>query len=89
MEISEEFRKNARQCIKLAQEAHSLESRVHWLGMASLWCILVQHAEEGSFGNSLLPDMARMWITLARQIEPMHGSHPKYDESGRQRVTIN
>ena len=75
MEISEDFRKSAQRCLKLAQDASSLESQIHWLDMACLWCILVQHAEEREMisGSTLLKDMARMWITLARQIEPMGG----------------
>ena len=92
MEISQEFRKNAHQCLTLAHEAYSLESRAHWMEMARLWFALAGHAEEreASSGSALLNDMARLWIALARQLaERLDGRNPASDSSGRQRNTIN
>ena len=46
MDISDTFRKNARECLTRAQEAPSLESRTHWLMLGRAWFDLAQHAEE-------------------------------------------
>lgn len=46
MELAEEFRTRAQRCLKLAQEAPTLEAQTHWLAMAELWFSLAQHAEE-------------------------------------------
>jgi hypothetical protein len=46
VELAEEFRTRAQRCLKLAQEAPTLEAQTHWLAMAQLWFSLAQHAEE-------------------------------------------
>lgn len=46
MELAEEFRTRAQRCLKLAQEAPTLEAQAHWLAMAQLWFNLAQHTEE-------------------------------------------
>jgi hypothetical protein len=46
VELAEEFRIRAQRCLKLAQEAPTLEAQTHWLAMAQLWFSLAQHAEE-------------------------------------------
>jgi hypothetical protein len=46
LELAEEFRTRAQRCLKLAQEAPTLEAQTHWLAMAQLWFNLAQHAEE-------------------------------------------
>lgn len=46
MELAEEFRARSQRCLKLAQEAPTLEAQTHWLAMAQLWLGLAQHAEE-------------------------------------------
>jgi hypothetical protein len=46
VELAEEFRTRAQRCLKLAQEAPTLEAQTHWLAMAQLWFGLAQHAEE-------------------------------------------
>jgi hypothetical protein len=46
MELAEEFRTRARRCLKLAQEAPTLEAQTHWLAMAQRWFSLAQHSEE-------------------------------------------
>ena len=46
MELSEEFRTRAQRCLKLAQDAPTLEAQTHWLAMAQLWFGLAQHSEE-------------------------------------------
>jgi hypothetical protein len=45
-ELSAEFRARAQRCLKLAQDAPTLEAQTHWLAMAQLWLGLAQHAEE-------------------------------------------
>jgi hypothetical protein len=45
-ELSEEFRARAQRCLKLAQDAPTLEAQTHWLAMAQLWLGLAQHAEQ-------------------------------------------
>ena len=46
MELTEEFRTRAQRCLRLAQEAPTLEAQTHWLAMAQLWFSLAEHAEE-------------------------------------------
>jgi hypothetical protein len=46
VELSREFRKNAAECLKLSQEADSLESQGYWIAMAQLWFELAVHAED-------------------------------------------
>jgi hypothetical protein len=46
VELAEEFRTRAQRCLKLAQDAPTLEAQTHWLAMAQLWFSLAQHAEE-------------------------------------------
>jgi hypothetical protein len=61
VELAEEFRTRAQRCLKLAQEAPTLEAQTHWLAMAQLWFSLAQHAEEqdaqflSSAGSRLTP----------------------------------
>jgi hypothetical protein len=46
VELADEFRSRAQRCLKLAQDAPTLEAQAHWLGMAQLWLNLAQHAEQ-------------------------------------------
>jgi hypothetical protein len=46
VELAEEFRMRAQRCLKLAQDAPTLEAQAHWLAMAQLWFNLAQHSEE-------------------------------------------
>jgi hypothetical protein len=46
VELAEEFRTRAQRCLKLAQNAPTLEAQTHWLAMAQLWFNLAQHTEE-------------------------------------------
>jgi hypothetical protein len=46
LDLSDDWRKNAADCLKLSQEAHTLESRHYWLSMAAFWFRLAQHAED-------------------------------------------
>ena len=61
MELTEEFRTRAQRCLKLAQEAPTLEAQTHWLAMAQLWFSLAQHAEEqdASFLSRKAPPAAK------------------------------
>jgi hypothetical protein len=46
LELVEEFLRNANQCLRLAQEAHTIEAQIHWLSMAQFWRNLAQQVEE-------------------------------------------
>jgi len=46
LELSEEFRRNARECLRLSREAGSLSSQAHWVSMAQFWFRLAQHVED-------------------------------------------
>jgi hypothetical protein len=46
VELSEEFRARAQRCLKLAQDAPTLEAQTHWLAMAQLWFSIAQYSEE-------------------------------------------
>jgi hypothetical protein len=46
VELAEEFLKNANECLRLAQEAHTLEGQIHWLSMAQFWQNLARQASE-------------------------------------------
>jgi len=46
VELAEEFRTRAAECFRWAQNARTLESRVHWLSMAQVWLQLAQYAED-------------------------------------------
>jgi hypothetical protein len=60
VELADEFRNRAQRCLKLAQEAPTLEVQTHWLAMAQLWFSLAQHAEEQDavFIGGTAPQMA-------------------------------
>jgi hypothetical protein len=46
VELADEFRKKAHQCLARAQEAPALQHRTYWLDMAQFWLNLAQHAHE-------------------------------------------
>ena len=46
MELAEEFRARAQRCLKLFQEAPTIEAQAHWISMAQLWLNLACHTEE-------------------------------------------
>jgi len=46
LELVEEFLKNANECLRLAEEANTLEAQIHWLSMAQFWRNLAQQATE-------------------------------------------
>jgi hypothetical protein len=46
LELSDEFRNNARNCLRFSQEANSLEAQGYWIAMAQLWFDLATNAEE-------------------------------------------
>jgi hypothetical protein len=46
LELSEECRTNAADCLRLSRQAYTLESQGYWLSMAEFWWKLAQHAEE-------------------------------------------
>jgi hypothetical protein len=46
LELAEEFLKNATECLRLAEEANTLEAQIHWLSMAQFWRNLAQQATE-------------------------------------------
>jgi hypothetical protein len=46
VELSQDFRANAAECLKLSQEASSRGSQSYWVAMAQFWFQLAQHAED-------------------------------------------
>ncbi len=46
LELSEEFRNNARHCLELSGKAESLQAQGYWVAMAQLWFDLALHAED-------------------------------------------
>ena len=56
--LSDEFRACAHECLKRAQEAHTLQRREYWAHMAQLWLNLAQHVEQndGDLGDIPIPD---------------------------------
>jgi hypothetical protein len=62
VELAEEFLKNADECLRLAQDAHTLEAQIHWLSMAQFWRNLAQQAEEEDAiarGQPPIPDTGK------------------------------
>ena len=55
MELATEFRKNAAACLKLSQEANSLEAQGYWIAMAQFWFDLAVHAEDRAAIESVNP----------------------------------
>jgi hypothetical protein len=55
VELSKEFRKNAAECLKLSQEANSLEAQGYWIAMAQFWLDLAVHAEDRKAIESVDP----------------------------------
>jgi hypothetical protein len=55
LELSVEFRKNARECLELSQKADSLEAQGYWIAMAQLWFDLATNAEERKAIESVNP----------------------------------
>ncbi len=37
MDLAAEFLENADECLRLAQEAHTIEAQIQWLSMAQFW----------------------------------------------------
>jgi hypothetical protein len=46
LKLTEEFRKNAAECLKLSQNAISLQAQGYWIAMAQFWFDLAVHAEQ-------------------------------------------
>jgi hypothetical protein len=42
----QEYRNNARKCLRLAKEAQTEEARARWLTFAQFWFTFAQHAED-------------------------------------------
>jgi hypothetical protein len=55
LELSDEFRNNARNCLRFSQEANSLEAQGYWIAMAQLWFDLATNAEERKSIKSVDP----------------------------------
>jgi hypothetical protein len=55
LELSEEFRKTARECLELSEKADSLKSRGFWVSMAQFWFNLAVHAEDREAIESVDP----------------------------------
>jgi hypothetical protein len=46
VDLSDDFRKNAAECLKRSREAKTIEAQAEWLSMADFWLRLAQHGEE-------------------------------------------
>ena len=55
MELSEQFRKQARDCLEFSRTANSLKSQGYWVVMAQFWFNLAQHAEDREAIESIDP----------------------------------
>ena len=55
LDLAEENRKNARACLRLSQQANSLEAQRYWLTMAQFWFNLALHAEDREAIESVSP----------------------------------
>lgn len=55
VELSEQFRKKASECLELARNARSLESHSHWLAMAQFWFNLAVYSEDQKAIESVDP----------------------------------
>lgn len=55
MDLAEEFRARAGECLNWSKEARSIADQVCWLEMAQFWLRLAQHAEEREAIESVTP----------------------------------
>jgi hypothetical protein len=55
LQLPEEFRKSARECLELSRKAGSLGSRAFWVAMAQFWFNLAVHAEDREAIESVDP----------------------------------
>jgi len=46
LDLVDEFRTRAAECLRLAENAHTLPDQTMWLDMAQLWLRLSEHARE-------------------------------------------
>jgi hypothetical protein len=45
VELSEQWRIKAADCLRLSREANTLQSQNHWVSMAEFWFRMAQHLE--------------------------------------------
>jgi hypothetical protein len=55
VELSEQWRIKAADCLRLSREANTLESQNHWLSMAELWFRMARHVEDREVIDSVDP----------------------------------
>ena len=55
MEISEQWRIKAADCLRLSREANTLESQSHWAGMAEFWFRMAKQVEDREVIDSVDP----------------------------------
>ena len=55
MDLTDEFRTRAAECLRLAENAHSLADQTMWLDMAQFWLRLSEHAREQEAAKSVDP----------------------------------
>jgi hypothetical protein len=63
LELSDEFRNNARNCLRFSQEANSLEAQGYWIAMAQLWFDLATNAEERKTIKNIDPAAANAMLS--------------------------
>jgi hypothetical protein len=57
LELSEEFRRNAHECLELSRKADSLVCRGYWVAMAQFWLDLAVHGEDRAAIKSVDPSI--------------------------------
>jgi hypothetical protein len=55
LDLADEFRTRAAECLRLAGNAHSLADQTMWLDMAQFWLRLSEHAREQEAATSVDP----------------------------------
>ena len=55
MEISEQWRIKAADCLRLSREANTLESQSHWASMAEFWFRMAKQVEDREVIGSVDP----------------------------------
>ena len=74
MDISEAFRRNARECLRQAMEAPNRASRTQWLVMGRTWFDLAESAEEHDTISSRARDVDQVCAALVCQLTALAGT---------------
>ena len=55
LDLTDEFRTRAAECLRLAENAHSMADQTMWLDMAQFWLRLSEHARQQETAKSIDP----------------------------------